>query len=233
MNLNNICIPNADAPDEALKDYSIKTDHVSVFLKNIKQELIKNIEQADIIFGCVAWLTDFDILDKLSEKKFVSIIVQKEDFLRPDFLVNKNTWKADLHNKYNKINNTHLIERHQLNNILGLMSVCCDPSINPIRCVGNHNKDKTPAFPRMHNKFIIFAKHTENKSEYYKIDPYSVWTGSFNFTKNAGYSLENALLINDKKIIEAYFNEYGQIAALSEELDWTSDWIEPQWRIGS
>ncbi|MNJ81293.1 hypothetical protein D3C77_800280 [compost metagenome] len=60
-----------------------------------------------------------------------------------------------------------------------------------------------------------------------------MWTGSFNFTKNATLSLENALFITDPKIVNAYFEEYGQIAAMSEELDWTSEWVAPVWRIGT
>jgi phosphatidylserine/phosphatidylglycerophosphate/cardiolipin synthase-like enzyme len=61
------------------------------------------------------------------------------------------------------------------------------------------------------------------------IKPYAVWTGSFNFTKTAPLSFENAVVIQDAKIVEAYFKEYAQIAALSEPLDWTVVWIAPQW----
>ena len=63
--------------------------------------------------------------------------------------------------------------------------------------------------------------------------PYAVWTGSFNLTKNASYSFENAIYTTDSEIVRAYYNEYGQIASMSEPLDWESDWIEPEWRIGS
>lgn len=46
-------------------------------------------------------------------------------------------------------------------------------------------------------------------------------------------SLENALYITEPAIVEAYFNEYQQIAALSEPLNWGSDWCAPEWRLGS
>ncbi|NCB47419.1 hypothetical protein EOM81_10435 [bacterium] len=108
------------------------------------------------------------------------------------------------------------------------MSYCGDPCLGGIRCVGNHNSDKNPAHPRMHNKFIVFCKFGRNK-----IEPQSVWTGSFNFTNNAGSSFENAVLIKNKKIAMAYLKEFGQIAALSEPLDWESKWMAPEWRIGS
>ncbi len=115
------------------------------------------------------------------------------------------------------------------------MSIASDPSIEAVRCVGNHNRDKKPAFPRMHNKFLVFAKVSPGSDEHESetIEPYAVWTGSFNFTKNATKSLENALYITEPSIVKAFFDEYGQIAAVSEPLDWTSDWAEPEWRIGT
>lgn len=63
--------------------------------------------------------------------------------------------------------------------------------------------------------------------------PSAVWTGSFNFTQNSELSLENALYITDPEIVAAYFEEYGQIAAISEPLDWESKWIAPEWLIDS
>jgi len=44
-------------------------------------------------------------------------------------------------------------------------------------------------------------------------------------------SFENALVLYDQKIIDAYYQEYLQIAALSEPLNWTAIWTNPQWRI--
>ena len=63
--------------------------------------------------------------------------------------------------------------------------------------------------------------------------PYKVWTGSFNFTNNAERSFENAVVLEEPSIVQAYFKEFQQIAALSEPLDWESEWVEPEWRIGT
>jgi hypothetical protein len=60
-----------------------------------------------------------------------------------------------------------------------------------------------------------------------------VWTGSFNWSENGVNSLENAVVISDCRVIDAYLAEFEQIAALSEPLDWQSEWVEPEWRIGS
>jgi len=205
---------------------------ITVYFRDIEQKLLEHIYEADAVFGAVAWLTSYSILDALAEKDNVSIVVQKEDFLRPD-MGSKTNFKTMLRQKYNALKCN--LDRYSFGNILSQVSVCSDPSIEPVRCVGNHNKDKKPAFPRMHNKFLIFAKVKPNSegNGFETIIPYGIWTGSFNLTKNATASLENALYITDKDVVQAYFQEYGQIAAMSEELDWSSDWAAPEWRIGT
>jgi phosphatidylserine/phosphatidylglycerophosphate/cardiolipin synthase-like enzyme len=64
-------------------------------------------------------------------------------------------------------------------------------------------------------------------------EPAAVWTGSFNFTNNGGDSIENAVIIHDPVIATAYLNEWAQVFALSEPLDWESEYIAPEWRIGT
>lgn len=58
--------------------------HATVFFRDLKTRLIEQINRADYVFGCVAWLTDHDILTALGKKRGVQLLVQKEDFLRPD-----------------------------------------------------------------------------------------------------------------------------------------------------
>lgn len=122
--------------------------------------------------------------------------------------------------------------------------------IDPVRCVGNYNANNQPAFPRSHHKFILFCRYREHcqcqeclflhdmsHCDYCSdraygnrhIEPYAVWTGSFNFTKSATASFENAVVLQDEKIVQAFYAEYGQIAAISEPLDWTSAWMAPEW----
>ena len=59
------------------------------------------------------------------------------------------------------------------------------------------------------------------------MEPYAVWTGSYNFTKNAEFSLENAVYIKNSKLACQYFSQWGQIASLSEPLDWRNEGIVP------
>lgn len=247
--LNNFQLDNDGNYSRQFIDNSIigQNKDIQIFFRDIKKYLIKEIEKANSIIGCIAWLTDPDILQALSKRPNVCIIVQKEDFLRPDIglteVYNKDwrkKWNEKLREMYNGLHCN--LERSTFSNILS--SVTTNQSITliePIRCVGNYNKTKRPAFPRMHNKFLIFAKYKDNNppnsygydTSKVKITPYAVWTGSFNLTKNAGKSLENALLIKDPKIVNAYFQEFGQICAMSEPLDWKHEWIAPQWRIGT
>jgi phosphatidylserine/phosphatidylglycerophosphate/cardiolipin synthase-like enzyme len=65
------------------------------------------------------------------------------------------------------------------------------------------------------------------------VQPYAAWTGSFNFTLNAASSLENAVILREPTLVNAYYEEWAQVLAVSEPLDWTADWVEPDWRIGS
>lgn len=232
-NLNSFQLNNDGNFDLNFVDNSTSSDSgITVYFRKIEKNLIEHIKKSDAVFGAVAWLTSTRILNALSKIDNVSIIVQKEDFLRPDVDASAYFDKT-LRRKYKALRCN--LTRYSFNNILSSVSVASDPTMPPIRCVGNHNSEKKPAFPRMHNKFLIFARVQESSdnSTPEVVTPYAVWTGSFNLTKNATMSLENALYITDKEIVNAYFKEFGQIAAMSEELDWTSKWAAPEWRIGT
>ncbi len=233
MDLNKLKIPT-DTGEVELKDYSLSTKLISVYFRNQKQVLIENIRKADVVLGCIAWLTDYDILKELSFKDSV-IVVQKEDFLRPDIdSGTKKIFNKKLSNAYKKLKCD--VARFEFDNIMNSLSICTDPGIEPVRCVGNHNSNRVPAFPRMHNKLIIFCSIVDGdhpESSWKKVIPYAVWTGSYNLTKNACASFENAVLINDSDISKAFYQEFGQIMVLSEPLDWKQDWVEPEWRIGT
>lgn len=231
INLNEYS-PTADGnyPDTVNQDNSTaSTDSkFQVYFRDLAPRLIQHIAEADIVLGCVAWLTHNDILEALRPKD-VAIVVQKEDFLRPDLLAGTD-WKTKLRNKYGALSCG--LDRYAFSNMIGHLSTSSDPSLDAVRCVGNYNRDKNPAFPRMHNKFLVFARKVRS-DDIDTVAPYAVWTGSFNLTYNATASLENALYITDSNIVKAYFNEYGQIMAISEPLDWEESWCAPEFRIGS
>jgi hypothetical protein len=233
-NLNKLILDN---DGNFLSDYQRRTlatglnGKIEVYFGDLEKHLIRHINQADGIVGCVAWLTNFNILSALKNKDIVSIIVQKEDFLRPDLnSQHDSTWKHRLRKSYSQLRCN--IERHQMPRLLNSVSVGSYPEINPIRCMGNHNSRKNPAFPRMHHKFIVFCKVIV-RDEDKELIPYGVWTGSFNFTENSSNSLENALFIEDTALATVFYDEYAHIFTLSESLDWQTEWIAPEYRIGT
>ncbi|MBW8201848.1 hypothetical protein [Flagellimonas abyssi] len=251
-NLNDFVIPNDRyytdtiganemivSQNNSAKVDSPNFDSVETHFRNIEQSLIDKILEFkdDLIVGCVAWLTSYRILNALAKCKNVQIVVQKEDFLRPDMnYKNKSDWKSTLQQKYNQVNCD--MERFMFKSPMGDLSVCADPTVDGIRCVGNHNSEKKPAFPRMHNKFLVFCRVKESeKVESFSYKAVSAWTGSFNLTQNATYSIENAISLDDNsgknEIINGYLREHHQIFCISEKLNWEKDWIEPEFRIGT
>lgn len=243
------------------KDYSTQSTDgtTAVYFKDLHLRLIEHIQEADIVVGCVAWLTHPDILQALATKRGVSIVIQKEDFLRPD-LGSSVGWKARLHRLYSALPSTlNRFDGGFGATILHELSVASDPTLPAIRCVGNTNTKRAPTMPRAHHKFVVFCRvfsekeRAEEKAEreremrallstdYYTeappgiswFHPYAVWSGSFNFTMNAVASFENAVVLRDQKIVDAFFQEYAQVTALSEPLNWTQDWAAPEWRIGT
>lgn len=238
--------------DEGQKqaDYFVSDGDVTAYFKNLKHHLIGHIVRSPVIVGCVAWLTDPEILRAL-QHRIVSIVVQKEDFLRSD--QDGVPKKSQLRHLYDSLGTPlhSVYGKNRQDGGLGLgwmrgystetglltsLNANGDWPLDPIRCVGNHNKG-TQSNPRSHHKFVVFCR-TEQRIdrggyEYKHLIPTAVWTGSFNFSKTASLSFENAIYTTRSKIAQAYLNEWEQVVALSEQLDWTSEWVAPEFRIGT
>lgn len=229
LNLTNLDISCADA-NTIIKDPSFDTHRGGVYFRNLREHLLDYIERAEYILGCCAWVTDMQILTALGRKKGVSILVQKEDFLRPDGVAAM----ADIRRLYMAIPGT---DRMSVG--AGNLSTGGGWECEAIRSVGVRG-DKHGLHPKMHHKFVLLCKGVDrdltHEANYYEpdlISPYAVWTGSFNFTDVAGRSLENAIVLTDPRAVQAYHEEYKQVLALSEPLDWHSPYVCPQWRIGT
>jgi hypothetical protein len=44
-------------------------------------------------------------------------------------------------------------------------------------------------------------------------------------------SLENAVLLTDPDIAKANYQEWQEVAFISEPLDWEQDWVQPEWGV--
>jgi hypothetical protein len=89
---------------------------------------------------------------------------------------------------------------------------------------------------------VLFCREEQDDEDYISLpgevmvkraQPYAVWTGSYNFSYTASLSFENAIVTTRQKIVDAYYKEWAQVVALSEPLNWSRAWAEPEWRIGT
>lgn len=210
--------------------------HISVFFRDIEQNLVQRIRDADCVFGCVAWLTSEPILDAIAEKSIAQIIIQKEDFLRPD-LASRTNFKENLRTLYSEIAGVyraHFGSDITVSKTWTIMSEA--EKVEGVRCLGYRKQHHAEIIPVMHNKFLVFCRYQESPYDEFpfgSITPYAAWTGSFNFTRNATRSFENAIFIEDGTVAERFLREWGQLAALSEPLDWEHDYVAPQYWIGT
>jgi hypothetical protein len=157
------------------------------------------------------------------------MIVQKEDFLRPDFNPAAG-WEARLRDRYAALRGVPATE-------WGVpLSYCGSGSAepHPVRCMGLVDADaKKKALPRMHHKFLIGCEPDAADTSFRRPVPVAVWTGSVNLSWNATLSRENAVIIRRPNVAEQYMLEFQGLLGLSEPLDWQSPWVEPEFRYGS
>jgi phosphatidylserine/phosphatidylglycerophosphate/cardiolipin synthase-like enzyme len=237
LNLNHLKILDSRGrPARELEDWSLTSEDCTVYFRNLESNFIRHVSEADCVLGCMAWMTNSSILRALAEvKDGVSIVVQKEDFLRPEFNPMETGWKHHLRYEYDRLKET--AGRNMLPRMSNI-SFGKDLRIEAVRCIGVNNRVRKASYPRMHNKFMILCQTTHepilsNEGEFITeiihYRPYEVWTGSFNFSETAVNSFENAVVIKNFQIAVAYYEEWAQILTLSEPLDWTKDHCDPQW----
>lgn len=239
INLNEID-PDTDSgtSEHMFREQSCHIDgNIDVFFENLDRYLAERIMDADLVVGCMAWLTSRRVLEALARTKHgCQIVVQKEDWLRPG-IVGRN----ELQSMYSRLDCPDRFDlplRTAAGTARGGLSYCGDPTCQPVRVMGiRHQKGHNG--PRMHHKFLVFCKERldlanqpdgEHCVDY---EPYAVWTGSFNATENGAMSRENAIFIRSERLARLYCQEWTRTLALSEPLDWSSDYVEPEWRFGS
>ncbi|NEP78688.1 MAG: hypothetical protein F6K39_11185 [Okeania sp. SIO3B3] len=254
-NLNNSIIADGNHDEEEIEaknyrqerfqEFSTDSAKISVYFRNLQEKLIEKINQYSVIVGCVAWLTNEDVLKALATREKVSIIIQKEDFLRPD----TGDWSSKKQKRlYGNLPPGPSKSGEYWGDLLQSLNISSTWDSEPIRWAGNFNTEKSPAFPRMHNKFLVFCEFElverlipinddeADLEKELKIVPKAVWTGSFNITKNGTMSLENSVYIVDTKISKAYYDEWQYIFALSESIPnkhWKKYWTPEEFRIGT
>lgn len=237
-NLNALTIFDKDAPAKGLDDLSVQVmrqAYVRCYMRNLPAALIAEIEASQAVVGCVAWLTHPGVLRALSGVH-TQIILQKEDFLRPDYGQSARKWKYELRRAYNALR-CGIYSYHAPDPIQRL-GYACPRYLDPVRCLGSCREDGVWKRPLMHHKFMVFCDF--NPDPVGDVDgfgksltPRAVWTGSFNPTSNGANSFENAVVVQSPSIASAYLHEWAQLYALSEDLEWESPGVAPDQWLGT
>ena len=91
----------------------------------------------------------------------------------------------------------------------------------------------------MHNKFLVFGNMVPTETcvfddgEHYTefdFEACAVLTGSANYSESSSLHEENLLYVESKQLASAYHNRWRRIVSISEKLDWTSEYVEPEFR---
>ena len=174
------------------EDYSVRGESAELVLRNHAQRCIEMIRKSDTVFGCIAWITHPEILDALAEplewskdERRVQIIVNKEDFLRPDYTDkvsrNETSFYNELKSKYYRLKggvHTYLevcrrfVETETGWNAGGI-------ECQALRCVGLSLKQRWS--PKMHHKFAVFMRGCGNG-----LLGYSAWVGRNSYFNEHG-----------------------------------------------
>ena len=230
------------------QDHGCVSGQIEVIFRDHRARLLRLFEEAQadglVCVGAVAWLTEPTVLDFMRTVP-TSVVVQKEDFLRPDSaeIDNREDWKDQLRALYEAVarsdRHCDLFIRQNFPDPLGSQSLLGDQGIAGVRCVGFRNDRSANGVrqPLMHNKFLVFVKPRDfpgnqdggDEQPEPLWEPRMVWTGSCNLSRQSHRSRENTVIIRDPVIASAYMHEWADLMSLSEPLDWDTEWVAPQW----
>jgi phosphatidylserine/phosphatidylglycerophosphate/cardiolipin synthase-like enzyme len=207
---------------------------ITTHFDGIEDVFVSLCPSHEVIVGAVAWLTNEAILEALTTAERVAIVVQKEDFLRRDAGVKSYAaWRTELHNLYNRLRpfeiddfvetypgqqEDHPHFNNTVQNRLFDPSGMYQHSGEAVRAMGYARDPSGASSPLMHHKFLIFGE----KHESLIMCPVSVVTGSFNLSRNASRGRENVVVIEDRRVCQAYLSEWAQLWGMAEPLNWTS-----------
>lgn len=178
---------------------------VQLRYKSIEAYLVRLISRADMVVGCVAWVTNAAILQALGNLHYgSSLVVNKESYLvSPEY--NARKWE-----KYQRgYSGLSVIPHHDID---GLHF----EQLEAIMLTGGWNSGER-YYPRMHHKFIVLCKVVQSESGQGLFAlPQIAVTGSYNFSETANRSHENIVVIESGAIAQSYYNEWRQIATISD-----------------
>lgn len=221
--------------------YAIGTN--GVWESNLVKSLVQKIIQygkGKTVVGCVAWLSNKDILAALQHCARVLLIVNREDY-------RVNYGRGGMLEAYKKLPKFDMplsIAFSHLDSVLNVLEtnrVGGKSKYSSVRAFGN------PGFAKgrggssgglEHCKYLVFFKsacykrHDSSKPWVHEIDaeagtnaddyeyqykevPCAVWTGSMNMTKASETNHENAVFIEDSHIATGFFHDFSNTFMVS------------------
>lgn len=224
-----------------------QTITAEAYFEDIEEVLCEKIAQYPVVLGCVAWLTNEKILQALATRQRVQLVVQNESY----FQRNLDDWMtAKIERLYRQLPVGVTTSGEIWGDLINALNISESWQSAPVRLVGEVSQNMLN-IPRMHNKFLIFGEfrqlddasfmhgdafcfceEDEGQHGYAAFRAKGLWTGSFNFTKNATRSLENALYIEEVQkegrrddrirerdsILDVYYQEWQRIFSISQGL---------------
>jgi len=211
------------APDAATFD----AQKIRVVFFPLERELLTWLEGFDAVVGCVAWLTNTRLLSSLNKKSYCQVIMQKEDWLRPDGTTSHPGVNLNTRECYRRRAG---FDRSELQDLAGL-SYLSDPMLERYRVFGiNGARTQNPV---MHHKFLVGCDATErNEAGQLVFKPKSVWAGSFNMTGRSVRNLDSAIIMGSEPA-SVYYKEWRDAVMFSEPLDFNANYVCPEWRLGT
>ena len=189
---------------------SLNSD-IEVHFRNLEEVLLREVRQADILLGCVAWITSQPILEEIAKKPACLIVDRK--LPRMNQKLQGLYKKVQVHPKdpiYEMLKSGH-----------GWADYFCYSSKSgrpiPHTIYGDWNFEAGLYFVDggswryMHHKFLLMLKYNGICSCGKSLYKPTVWTGSYNFTKNAKTGLENATIIRDPTVCASFLCEFLEV----------------------
>lgn len=189
-----------------------------VYFKDIREVLLQHLSKCSYVVGCIAWITDFGVIDAISKLKGATIIVQAESMFK---IKTREGFKTNLKRRYQQIKQFPWATFAKAAHLPHFQKLWTEMKTTPalqeqlwttlgqdpmaVRTCGQVQKagheGQNPEEPSMmHHKYLIFLDANAKAV--------AVWTGSFNFTKNASKSLENIQIVYNQQVADSYLRNF-------------------------
>lgn len=173
-------------------------------LKPALMAAIERLGQGAIVVGCVAWLSDIDIMETMRRHcRTILIVVNNEDY---------GSWGHTHAGPLTRFYKQLPGPTTSLNRLFAKVpktiatTLFTDGTIyEPVRSAGAGHGEL------MHSKYLVFFDPRTDQ-------PAAVWTGSMNMTHNSTCNQENAQLIESSELARYYFNDFLNTFLVSETL---------------